>query len=329
MVTIKDVAKEANVSTSTVSKVLKGYPNISEATKKQVMDAVSKLGYVPNALASALSSKNFNRVGVWINFNNQRQAIDELNMQYIFGAFSQAKKSGLELKPLFSHMFSEMNEKEVLTYFKSEGINALIVFGLNINNRFLINIIEKEHMKCVFIDAPRVKDYTSSISINNKLAQYEIAKLIMEEHQCKKILYLAGRKDGFITFNRIEGIKQLRKESHVLIDIEYADFSEALARKITLQKGSNYDGIVCASDLMAIGAKNALKEMNIFRPVTGFDGITLMGYAGDKMYTVKQDFYNMGEETVIEMSSLLNGNAGRDICLPHKIVRIDYEDIII
>ena len=254
MVTIKEVAKDAKVSKSTVSKVLKGYPNISETTKTQVLASVKKLGYIPNAVASALSSKNYNRVGVWININNQRQSIDEINMQYIFGSFSKAKELSIELKPLFSQMFNDMSKREVVTYFRSEGINALIVFGLNINNKFLVEIIEEEHMKCVFIDAPRVKDYTSSISINNKLAQYEIAKLIIEKHHCKKILYLAGRKDGFITFNRIEGIKQLKKESNVIIDIEYADFSEALARKITLQKGSDYDGIVCASDLMAIGA---------------------------------------------------------------------------
>lgn len=47
--------------------------------------------------------------------------------------------------------------------------------------------------------------------------------------------------------------------------------------------------VVCASDLMAIGAMNALIDMDIFRPVCGFDGITLMGYVGKQMNTIRQD----------------------------------------
>ena len=54
-----------------------------------------------------------------------------------------------------------------------------------------------------------------------------------------------------------------------------------------------HDIIICASDMMAIGAMRALTEMDIFRPVCGFDGISLMGYAGKQMNTVKQNFYDI------------------------------------
>ena len=57
MVSIKDVAKQAGVAISTVSKVVNGYPNVSEATKKKVNAAIEELNFVPNAVASALSSK--------------------------------------------------------------------------------------------------------------------------------------------------------------------------------------------------------------------------------------------------------------------------------
>ena len=328
MVTIKDVAKKANVSTSTVSKVLKGYENISETTKNNVLNAVSDLGYVPNAMASALSSKNYNRVGIWININNQRQAIDELNMQYIFGSFSKAKEINMNVKPLFSQMFVDMNKQELLTYLKSEGINALIVFGLTINNGHLIEIIEQEEINCVVVDAPKPNSHTTSISVDNALAQYEVARMIVDKYACKKILYLAGRKDGFVTFKRIEGINRLGNDVNLKIDIEYANYSELNAREITLAIGSNYDAIICASDMMAIGAKNALKSMNIKLPVTGFDGITLLGYINDDMYTVKQDFYHFGEVAITEIDSLLKGEKGKQVILPHSIVKIEYEDVI-
>ena len=66
--------------------------------------------------------------------------------------------------------------------------------------------------------------------------------------------------------------------------------------------------IACASDLMAIGAMWALTEMDIFRPVCGFDGIALMGYAGKQMETVKQDFYHIAEEAVTELNDIFVGN---------------------
>ena len=85
---------------------------------------------------------------------------------------------------------------------------------------------------------------------------------------------------------------------------------------------------MCASDLMAIGAMRALQEMDIFRPVCGFDGITLMGYAGKQMNTVKQDFYRVSSEAMEVMGRLLEGGEGRAVVLDFSIVRMQYLDII-
>lgn len=85
------------------------------------------------------------------------------------------------------------------------------------------------------------------------------------------------------------------------------DFSERKAREITFQDAREKDILVCASDLMAIGAMRALMEMDIFRPVCGFDGITLMGYAGKQMNTVRQEFAEISAAAVEELHYLMNG----------------------
>ena len=90
MVSIKDVAKQAGVAISTVSKVLNNYPNVSEETKKKVNEAVDALGFVPNSVAAALSSKHSGRVAILLNLENVSQAVDEINMQYLTGAIHQA-----------------------------------------------------------------------------------------------------------------------------------------------------------------------------------------------------------------------------------------------
>ena len=79
---------------------------------------------------------------------------------------------------------------------------------------------------------------------------------------------------------------------------------------------------------MAIGAMRALTEMDIFRPVCGFDGITLMGYAGKQMNTVRQDFYAIAAKAVEELQYLMHGGEGREVIMPHTLVRLKYEDII-
>ena len=92
MPSIKDVAKHAGVAISTVSKVLNHYPNISEETKKKVNQAIEELGFVPNSIAAALSSKQSGRIALLMNLTTQTQAIDEIGMQYMSGAIWQAEK---------------------------------------------------------------------------------------------------------------------------------------------------------------------------------------------------------------------------------------------
>jgi LacI family transcriptional regulator len=80
--------------------------------------------------------------------------------------------------------------------------------------------------------------------------------------------------------------------------------------------------------MMAIGAMKALMDMDIYRPVCGFDGVNLMGYAGKQMHTVRQDFKNIAACAVEELSRLMDGESGREIIMPHKLIRIKYLDVI-
>ncbi len=329
MVTINDVARKAGVSVSTVSRVLRAYPNISDTTKQKVMAAVEELNYVPNAIASALSSKKFDRVAIWINVNDQRQAIDEINMQYVFGAFSKAEQINMSLFPVFSQMLGKADTNELIRYFKSEGITGIIVYGLNKQNENLIELINRKIFKIVVVDAPNVNETTSSVTVNHYTGQYAVAKKLIEEGPHKKILYFAGKENGYVTDMRLEGMRRLQNEYGFEMNVQYADFSERKSRDLTFKYGKECDIIVCASDLMAIGAKNALKEMDIFKPVCGYDGITLMGYDGEGMYTVKQDFKYVSQAAICEMDRLLAGDTGKSVLLDYEIIQLHYEDVIV
>ncbi len=328
MVSIKDVAKEAGVAISTVSKVLNNYPNVSESTRKKVMDVVDRLGFVPNAVAASLSSKRIGRVALLIKLNLNTQASDEISMQYISGAVHRAKELQLDVITVFTSMIDDMNVEEVTSYFESQGIKGIIVYGLTTRDKVIHKLIGSGRFKMVVVDAPMVNGTTSSVSIDNKKAQYEIAKKTITENKCRKVLYLAGEDFGYVTGERLEGIKKLCEEKKLKLSVRNGNFSELRARQLTMRYAKNNDCVVCASDLMAIGAMKALIDMDIFRPVCGFDGIILMGYVGKQMNTVKQDFVKISEVALDELNRLMKGKEGRKVTVPHTLVSMRYEDII-
>lgn len=334
MVSIKDVARHAGVAISTVSKVLNHYPNVSEETKRKVNEAVEELNFVPNSVAAALSSKQSGRVALLMNLDNVSQAVDEINMQFLAGTISQAVAMNLDVITVFYSMLRNKTLEEVIRYLQSQSITGVIIFGMSKDDKVLMKLIQTQTFKVVVADVPIVNDHTSSVWIDQAKAQYEVAeKTIMEngitKGKAKGILYLAGRRNGYVTDERIKGIQKLAEDLELPLMIRNGDFSELQARNLTFRYAKNKDVVVCASDLMAIGAMKALIEMDIFRPVCGFDGITLMGYAGKQMNTVRQDFRRIASEAVKELKRLLDGGSGQQLVLDYELVRMKYEDILV
>lgn len=328
MISIKDVASHAGVAISTVSKVLNDYPNVSEETRKKVNAAIAELNFVPNTIAAALSSKQSGRVALLINMIAKTQAIDEIDMQYLSGAINRAKELKLDIITVFFSMIQDQSLEEIITYFKSQNITGIVVYGMSREDKVLHRLVESRQFKMVLVDAPLVNECTSAIWIDQEKAQYDVAKKTIRENKCRRILYIAGKRNGYVTGARLRGIKRLAREMNLELLIRGGEFSEKKARELTFCYAARKDAVICASDLMAIGAMKALTEMDIFRPVCGFDGIMLMGYVGKQMNTVKQNFSYISAEAVEELNRLLKGEKGREIVLPYTIERMQYLDII-
>lgn len=328
MISIRDVAKQAGVAISTVSKVLNNYPNVSEETKMKVNKAVEELNFVPNSVAAALSSKQAGRVALIVNLNLKTQAIDEIDMQYIQGAINKAMELNLDVITLFLSMFKDKTVEEIIRYLRSQSITGIIVYGLSKEDGVMHRLIKEQRFKCVVVDAPIVNENTSSVCIDHRKAQYEVAKKTITDNNCRRVLYIAGKKNGYVTEERLLGMHDLVEEMGLTMLVRNGNFSELQARNITMRYGRNKDVVVCASDLMAIGAMKALTEMDIFRPVCGFDGIVLMGYVGKQMNTVRQDFAGISARAMEELQQLMNGGEGRNIRTPYTLERMKYMDII-
>lgn len=328
MASITDVAKKAGVGVSTVSKVMNNYDNISEATRQKVMAAVRELNYVPNSIASALSSKSSRRVALVVFINNQRQAIDEINMQYLFGAIQRAKEVKLDVLTVFSTDLDGLSTEEVQRHFESLRVQAIVLYGLSKENEQFHEIIQNKTFPTVVVDAPIEADHVSYVTVDHTQAQYDMMVHMIDRYQPNEILYLAGRANGYVTDLRLQGAVDACHDRGIKLNAQYANFSEQEAIETTKKYAHDSNIIVCASDLMAIGAVNALKQLDIFRPVCGYDGITLLGYIEYKIETVKQDFFQISVLAIDAMLKLLDGEKGSGTIVPHEIVTINYEDVI-
>ena len=263
-----------------------------------------------------------------MNLDNASQAVDEINMQYMAGTIGQAVDMNLDVITVFYSMLKNMSLDEVIRYLQSQSITGLIIFGMSKDEKVLHRLIDTQKFKIVAVDVPIVNANTSAIWIDQEKAQYDVAKKTIMENKCKSILYLAGKKNGYVTEERLKGIRRLAEEKNLSLLVRNGEFSELQARNLTFKFAKKKDVVVCASDLMAIGAMKALIEMDIFRPVCGFDGITLMGYAGKQMNTVRQDFKRIASEAVKELKRLIDGGEGQQIVLDYQLVRMKYMDII-
>lgn len=321
MVSIKDVAKHAGVAISTVSKVLNNYPNISESTRKKVHAAVEELNFVPNSVAAALSSKKSGRVALIVDLNVTTQAIDEMAMRYISGAITKAMELNLDVITLFVFMFQKKTTEELIRYLQSQSISGIIIYGVAEDDQVLQELIASETFKCVVVDGNNVTDHTSSITINQKQAQSDVARVLIEETKAKKVLYISGDENSYVTRKRLEGIEEVADQKGLELLVKNANFMEYEAYQITLQYGKDVDAIICASDLMAIGAKEALEKMQIIKPICGFDGISLMNYVGQGIYTISQDFSQISAMAMEELQSLMSGNPGKSIEVEYYLTR--------
>lgn len=320
MANMNDVAKYAGVSKSTVSKVLNNYPNLSEQTIGRVMDAINELEYVPNQTASSLSKKDFKKVGIIFKINDSEQTIDEVNMQYMLGIDEACGEINVEYSVIFARTLKDKTPTEIINYLRSKSITNLVVLGLSKDDENIYDVITQEVFPAVVTEVELVTDKISCVGSDNYKAQYEIAEKYITESKAKNVLYISGKENGYVSEERTRAIKDLEQKYKLNVQIENGQFSEKKAYQIITESKFNYDIVICASDLMAIGANRALHEIGQIVPITGFDGISLLNYVGRNIRSVKQDFHKFAVESVRQSINMQQGEKGKKIIVDYKLI---------
>ncbi|WP_152657095.1 LacI family DNA-binding transcriptional regulator [Oceanobacillus sp. CFH 90083] len=292
MTTIKDVAKYANVSVATVSRVInkKGY--ISEEAKKKVNDAIKSLDYVPNDVARTLYSKSSKMIG--------------LIMPDITNPFFPELAKAVE-ETAFDHGYtvlfcntggSSLKEKSYLEVLEHKYIDGLIV-TINQQNGMYQSIASP----MVALDRPIKDGIPTVVSDNLEGAVQATAYLI--QAGCHFIAHLRGPKGVKTSDDRAKGFFDTIRQTNLQSAMIETSFDTHEAERATYKLFKEYpqiDGIFASSDVVSAGAIKAVTHLGYQIPqdvqIIGFDGIPIGEMLSPALTTMKQPIYEMGALSV-------------------------------
>lgn len=326
-VTIVQVAKEAGVSTQTVSRVINNRQEISPETRQRVQEIITKMRYQPNAIARSLSQRRSHTLGVAVSgieyYGPSRtligidQAANRLGFSIILSLIHQPEDGDIE------QVFHNLISRQV------EGI-IWAVPEIGNNRAWLCNEVQRHVTPFIFTDMQLDKQF-NTISMDN----YTGGRLATEHllsRGYKKIGLITGPQNWRSAQERIRGWQDALVtagcsygESQMVEGFWTADSGEKGIRKL-IATFPEMEAVFVSNDQMAIGVYQAAWRMGKHIPedlaVVGFDDISESAYFCPPLTTVRQDLYELGNLAVQAFVSVREAEQSSDS-------RIDTQNLVI
>ncbi|WP_053365181.1 LacI family DNA-binding transcriptional regulator [Bacillus sp. FJAT-27245] len=314
--TIKDIAKTAGVSVTTVSRALNGYSDVSEKTRKRIMDIAKELNYSPNTLARGLVMNVSKTIGLLVSGLNRESEKDQIILSILSGVNESVSEKEYDLI-LFNTNTSKQREKTYSQLCRERRVDGVIIQGIKKDDPYLKEVVESD-IPCVLIDIPVHTENVGYVTTDNVSgARKAVEHLINLGHQ--NIAMVNGHEQAFVSQKRIEGYMEALKEHGLPVNPEWVcngQFKEETAfkeaRNLLLQH-PNITAIFCASDIMALGVLKAAKSLGLKVPedvsVIGYDDIILASYSNPPLTTVSQNFFELGYQAAHLLLNMLEGKS--------------------
>ncbi|MFD2656609.1 LacI family DNA-binding transcriptional regulator [Gracilibacillus thailandensis] len=330
-ITIYDIAREANVSSATVSRVIAGNYPVSEKTKKKVFDLIEKYDYQPNAVARSLTKKESKMIGV---------ILPDITNPFFAQVFIEAEKYALT-KGYTLILCNSMNSSELesrhLRVLSERQVEGIIFMGGRINKTHpevseineLKYVIEK--IPVILVNGRMETLECPSISTNEaKGIELIIDHLVKQGHT--KIGLIGGMTGITTTDIKVEAFRQ-NLEKHKLAVVDswqiYSGYDvkrgkEAMEEMLEVNKHNLPTAIIGINDLVVIGALKLChqKKINNFSFV-GFDDSELTQNSIPEITSVSHPYNELGEKAVdmLIKSKTTDSKAENLFIDPHLVVR--------
>lgn len=305
--TIRDVAKEANVSIATVSKALNGVDVVKPTTKKRILETAEKLHYVPNLMGKQLKSGQTKMLGFYTNTIS-----GPYFSPLIESVAKEAERLGYGI-----NVFITTDKQVIQNSIMGNMVDGIIGFEDLIDEQEL-EAMKREKIKAVFIDRRTEGETIGSVVFDSfKNGQTATEYLLSKGH--RRIAFILGFEGVYDSDERFLGYQKALAEAGIALDqslILRGKFEEDAAYQAVqefLLKFPEHQpsAFLAGNDLSAIGAIKGLRDLGYRVPedfsVIGFDGIDLLEYFEPRLTTIKNPINQQGELAVRHLIDLIQG----------------------
>lgn len=297
-VTIKDIAKALNLSTSTVSRALRGSYEINAETKRIVIEYAEKVSYYPNPIALSLKDSKSRAIGVIV-----PEIANHFFSQAINGIEDIANKRGYHVVIFQSH---ESYEREVVNiqHIIARKVDGLLI-SLSGQTIDLSHLHEIKRKGLPFVLFDRVSD---EIDCNKVVADNFEGAFKATEHLIlsgrKRIAHITSPSLLSITKERLAGYRAALEKYNIIYDetlVRYCGFGAEEAKRIVFEMLENQkpDAIFTTSDRLALDCFSGVKEQGVSMPdevaFIGFTNLTVAHLLNPSLSTVVQPAFEIGQ----------------------------------
>jgi LacI family transcriptional regulator len=319
MVRLKDIARQAGVSTMTVSKALRDEPDVSAATRARIKQLAQDLGYVPDSGAQSMRTKTTKLLGLVI-----PATTNPIYARMVYAIEERAFDLGYDL--LIAHTLNKPEREDIvlrrMLARRVDGLFIAPVYRYEAEARIYQEIANRKVPALLLGQpAPFCKNFPA-IEVEDLVASYHAAKhLIGLGHQ--KIAYLTGPVAAPWAHERFEGYRRALREAGITPDdklVFQAGSTIEDGTKAALQmlnEDARPTAIMAVSDLVAIGCADTLLQQGVKIPedisLVGFGNVLAAEYFRVPLTTVSQPKFRLGVAAVEAMVKLI---AGQSVNLP-------------
>lgn len=306
--TIKDVAKIANVSEATVSRVMSNSNLISNKTKKKVMEVVRQLDYFPNSAAVSLTKSKSNILGLVVVSSTKIE--NPLQNDYYNEIIPFISKYALDLGYYTLYLQFENKEEayeNVYRLIKSNRIDGLIFLNF-IEDEEHISYFEKISFPYAIIGTPNNKTKGLWIDNDNIKSCFDITNKLIQKGK-KNLLFISGPSDMSVSVYRKKGYLDALKKNDINFESENILSLPEFSSDLAYNNVKNYnnidkiDAIITTDDILAIGAKKAIDNLGLNIEVTGFNNSKLRSYLNYKFTTVDIKYDKLAKGVIYLLTS--------------------------
>jgi DNA-binding LacI/PurR family transcriptional regulator len=298
-ITIKDVARRAEVSHSTVSRALQGNPLISDETSERVRRIALEMGYHPSAAARSLKTRQTQALGVVV-----RNIDDPFFSEILQGIEDVAQQAGYSI--FISSSQNDTNrERSVVQAMREHRVDGIIICSTSFSSDQSQELLEYG-VPIVAVNNQAAEEYRYSIYHDDEDGCRQLTRYLIEMGH-RRIAYLGNSLSGRTTLDRLSGFQKEMDAAGLPVPVEYihqvpggGPENGRLGLDHFLELVDRPTALICFNDMMAIGALQKLQSVGISVPdecsVTGFDNIVFSAYTNPPLTTFDQPKYYIGAE---------------------------------